>query len=151
MASKKTTVKVEPKVNVIDYSFGTQTYQIDPTRQKAIRERFTDHFKEKKFDEGLLAAVDYIDNICEGSGSHRPDLVLIDLNLPKVDGLQVLAHLRNHPLCGSTPVVIVTSSDAPRDRERATRLGAALYFRKPSEFDEFMQLGAIVKDALAMK
>jgi len=47
--------------------------------------------------------------------------------------------------------VIVTSSDAPRDRERATRLGAARYFRKPSEIDEFMQLGGIVKDALAMK
>ena len=96
-------------------------------------------------------AVDYIDNIGEGSGSRRPDVVLIDLNLPKVDGLQVLAHLRNHPFCAATPVVIVTSSDAPRDRERAAGLGVARYFRKPSEIDEFMRLGAIVKDALAMK
>ena len=118
-----------------------------------IREALQEHRIEHELfvvSDGAQA-VDYIDNICEGSGSHRPDLVLIDLNLPKVDGLQVLAHLRNHPLCGSTPVVIVTSSDAPRDRERAIRLGAARYFRKPSEFDEFMQLGAIVKDALAMK
>jgi len=81
----------------------------------------------------------------------RPDVVLIDLNLPKVDGLRVIAHLRNHPLCAATPVVVVTSSDAPRDRERATGLGVARYFRKPSELDEFMHLGAIVKDALAMK
>ena len=118
-----------------------------------VREALMEHRIEHELfvvSDGVQA-VDYIDNIAEGSGSRPPDVVLIDLNLPKVDGLRVIAHLRNHPLCAATPVVVVTSSDAPRDRERATGLGVARYFRKPSELDEFMHLGAIVKDALAMK
>lgn len=72
-----------------------------------------------------------------------------DLNLPKVEGHQLLARFRSHPLCRQTPVVVVPSSDAPRDREEAALLGAARYFRKPSDLDEFMQLGAVVRDAIA--
>ena len=47
------------------------------------------------------------------------------------------------------PVVIVTSSDAPQDRKRAAQLGATRYFRKPPELDDFMELGAIVKELVS--
>ena len=55
---------------------------------------------------------------------------------------------RAHPLCASVPVIIVTSSDAPRDRKRAELLGASFYFRKPSDLLEFMELGRVIKEAV---
>lgn len=74
-----------------------------------------------------------------------PDVVLLDLNLPKTDGHELMALLRAHPLCGKTPVIVVTSSDARRDRERAFQMGAARYFRKPSDLIEFLKLGLVIR------
>ena len=77
-----------------------------------------------------------------------PDLVLLDLNLPKGDGSEVLTELRKHPECADTPVIIVTSSDAPKDRERMLKLGITRYFRKPSDLAAFMELGAVVREVM---
>jgi CheY-like chemotaxis protein len=74
-----------------------------------------------------------------------PDLLLLDLNLPKVDGTEVLAEFRRHPSCAKTPVIVVSSSGAARDRARVTALGIDCYFQKPSDLDEFLKLGEIVK------
>lgn len=74
-----------------------------------------------------------------------PDLVLLDLNLPKRSGEVLLKRIRESPLCTPIPVVIVTSSDSPRDRETSTRLGANSYFRKPPDFEEFLKLGSVIK------
>ncbi len=73
-----------------------------------------------------------------------PDVFLLDLNLPSGDGHELLEKFRAHPQCTAVPVVVVTSSDAPRDRARAERSGADAYFRKPSNLNEFMELGAVV-------
>ncbi len=75
-----------------------------------------------------------------------PDLILLDLNLPKVDGVGVLTEFRKHRECAQTPVIIITSSDSQKDRSRVDGLGIARYFRKPSELNAFMQLGAIVRE-----
>ncbi len=74
-----------------------------------------------------------------------PDVVLLDLNLPKYGGEALLKRMRESPACNGVPVVIVTSSDSPKDRQTAAQLGASSYFRKPTDFDEFLKLGAIVK------
>jgi two-component system, chemotaxis family, response regulator Rcp1 len=66
-----------------------------------------------------------------------PDVFLLDLNLPKTDGHDVLNQFRAHPLCTTVPVVIVTSSDAPRDRKRAERLGANVYSESHPIFRTF--------------
>ena len=63
----------------------------------------------------------------------------------RVDGLKVLEEFRKHPACAQTPVMILTSSHAPKDRARVEALGANVYFRKPSDLAEFMALGALVK------
>ena len=76
-----------------------------------------------------------------------PELILLDLNLPRVDGAQVLSHIRQTQAYKATPVIILTSSDSPRDRETALRLGASLYFRKPTDLTSFMMLGAVIRDA----
>jgi CheY-like chemotaxis protein len=75
-----------------------------------------------------------------------PDLMLLDLNLPKVDGPNILQEFRKHPACTHTPVIVVTSSDSEKDRARVAEFQATRYFRKPSDFDAFMELGRIVKE-----
>ena len=77
------------------------------------------------------------------------DIILLDLNLPKRNGTQVLERVRRSASCGSVPVVILTSSDSPRDRSQVAELRATQYFRKPSRLDDFMKLGPLVKDLLA--
>lgn len=74
-----------------------------------------------------------------------PDVVLLDLNLPKKSGDEVLQHLRASKRCGEALVVIVSSSDARADRVAVERLFISGYFLKSSDYDEFMKLGAIVK------
>ncbi|SRR5579871_5823227 len=80
-----------------------------------------------------------------------PDLLLLDLNLPKVDGSAILAEFRKRPECAETPVIVISSSDAPRDRARTQELGVAHYFRKPSDLEAYLQLGSIVKTLLESK
>jgi Response regulators consisting of a CheY-like receiver domain and a winged-helix DNA-binding domain len=77
-----------------------------------------------------------------------PDLLLLDLNLPKVNGEEVLSHLRVSRRCAQMPVIVITSSDSDKDRDMAHRMGAARYFRKPSDLAEFMRLGAVIKGLL---
>ena len=95
------------------------------------------------------AALDYVTRIGTGSECPCPDVVLLDLNLPKADGLTVLEQLRQHPQGERVPVIVVTSSDAERDRARVAAYDATRYFRKPSDFDAFIELGAVVRDMLA--
>jgi CheY-like chemotaxis protein len=77
-----------------------------------------------------------------------PDLVLLDLNLPRATGSRVLTRIRQSPRCAGTPIIVITSSDSPLDRESAASLGATGYFQKPGDLAGFMQLGRIVRDAL---
>lgn len=71
----------------------------------------------------------------------RPDLIVLDLNLPKNDGTDVLRSIRERDDLSGVPVVILTSSDSPRDRQLAEKLGATSYITKPSDLDAFLNLG----------
>lgn len=93
-------------------------------------------------------AVDYIEVLERDEAVRRPDLVLLDLNLPMKSGSQVLERLRQSALCADVPVVILTSSDSPNDKAQAAQLRATEYFRKPSRLDEFMTLGQVVRKIL---
>ena len=94
------------------------------------------------------AAVQFLTATDEDGNTPLPDLVLLDLNLPKVSGENVLRHLRNSERYGSVPVLVLTSSDSARERERVMELGIAHYFRKPSEYSEFLKLGGLVREIL---
>jgi DNA-binding response OmpR family regulator len=93
-------------------------------------------------------AIEFIDRIQAGDASQCPDLIILDLNLPKRTGSEVLHHLRNTEKCRETPVLIVTSSDSEQDREKVSTMGTSGYFRKPSAYAAFMKVGAIVRDLL---
>lgn len=69
-----------------------------------------------------------------------PGLILLDLRLPKVDGLDVLRELKGHPVYRNIPVVVLTTSDEDRDVKRSYELGAASYIVKPVEFEKFLEV-----------
>jgi DNA-binding response OmpR family regulator len=69
----------------------------------------------------------------------RPHLLLLDLQLPKLDGLQLLRRLRSEPRTQLLPVVVLTSSDEDRDVIEGYRLGANSYIRKPVDFNQFTE------------
>jgi len=77
-----------------------------------------------------------------------PDFVILDLNLPRHSGIEILKRLRNVPRYAAAPVIIFTSSDSPQDRIEALRLGANRYFQKPTDLAGFMKLGEMVKEIL---
>jgi CheY-like chemotaxis protein len=81
-------------------------------------------------------------------GASCPDLFLIDLNLPKRPGDEILERIRQSNRCAHIPAIVITSSDSPRDRARARELGASFYFRKPADLERFMAIGGIVRDFL---
>ena len=88
-------------------------------------------------------ALDYLKN--EGNYSDvskypRPDLILLDLRLPKVDGIEVLNIIKEDPKLQSIPVVIMTTSDAENDIVSAYSKGAGSYLVKPMDFDKLVML-----------
>jgi two-component system response regulator len=73
-----------------------------------------------------------------GTTPLRPALVLLDVKLPKVDGLEVLRRIRSNPSTAALPVVVLTTSNEERDIVESYRLGANSYVRKPVVFAEFV-------------
>jgi CheY-like chemotaxis protein len=92
-------------------------------------------------------AIDFIARAEEDPDAPCPHLLVLDLNLPKRDGFEVLRRLRASAVCKDVPVLVVTSSDAPGDLKQAAALGAG-YFRKPPSLEEFLKLGGVLKQLM---
>jgi CheY-like chemotaxis protein len=92
-------------------------------------------------------AIQFLDNV-DRQVVPCPDLVLLDLNIPKKDGTEVLRHLRQTQSCKKSLVLVVTSSDSSRDRAAVNALGTNGYFRKPSVYADFLKLGEVVRSLL---
>lgn len=90
-------------------------------------------------------AIGKIARVDRGLDGEVPGLVLIDVNLPRMGGDEVLQRLRQSPVCGSVPVIMFSSSDSRAERQRAFDLGATEYFCKPSSLPDFMKLGKLVR------
>jgi CheY-like chemotaxis protein len=86
-------------------------------------------------------ALDYVQRQGGFENAVIPDLIVLDLNLPKSDGSDVLRCIRESPDYTGVPVVVLTSSDSPKDRKVIEALGANCFITKPSDLDDFMSLG----------
>jgi CheY-like chemotaxis protein len=76
----------------------------------------------------------------EGNMINIPSLILLDIKLPKVDGLEVLKHIRNIEITKYIPLVMLTSSTEERDLITAYELGANSYIKKPIDFNSFVEV-----------
>ena len=86
------------------------------------------------------AALAYLRRQAPHADAIRPDLILLDLNLPKMDGREVLAEVKADPALRRIPVVVLTTSDAEEDIVRSYDLHANAYVRKPFDVNEFMRV-----------
>jgi len=78
--------------------------------------------------------------------SPRPDLVFLDLNLPRLDGRDVLSMMKADPALRSIPVIVLTTSESDQDVHNAYDLHANCYIRKPGDFDEFLRIVRACED-----
>lgn len=79
------------------------------------------------------------------AGELRPAVILLDLKLPRVDGLEVLRQLKAHPAYSTIPVVILTTSSEDRDINTAYQLGVNSYIVKPVDFEKFQAVAAQIE------
>ena len=93
-------------------------------------------------------AIRIFDEVDENIGAAAPHLIILDINLPRKSGHEVLKHMRRSARCAKAHVIVVSSSDSARDRSRMAELGAEAYFRKPSEYAGFLKLGDLVSSVL---
>jgi CheY-like chemotaxis protein len=89
-------------------------------------------------------AMDYLDGRGPFAGRSLPDLFVLDLNLPKCTGNDILRRIRDLPECRGIPVIMLTSSDSPEDKSMAAKLGAAMFITKPADLDQFLALGGVL-------
>jgi CheY-like chemotaxis protein len=83
-------------------------------------------------------------------GAVPADLFLLDINMPKATGLEVLAKIKSDPKLKGIPVAILTSSVAPNEKVRAEQLGADRFIRKPSDLYEFLaEVGTTLKNLMS--
>ena len=77
-----------------------------------------------------------------------PDMLLLDLNIPRFDGFHVLGYLRKLAQCTQMPAIVMTSSAAPADKTRSAACNVSAYFNKPSTYAEFLEIGDIIRKHL---
>ncbi|HET6951265.1 MAG TPA: response regulator [Acidimicrobiales bacterium] len=87
-----------------------------------------------------VVALDYLRNPTAHEGGVRPDLILLDLNLPRRDGRQVLEDVKSDPDLRRIPIVVLTTSEAEEDVLRSYDLHANAYVTKPVDFDKFVRV-----------
>jgi CheY-like chemotaxis protein len=90
-------------------------------------------------------ALTYLRNAAVAEETSVPALVLLDLNLPRVSGIEVLTELKKDSRLGAIPVIIVSSSMAPPDQVATSRLGAAGYFQKPNDLAAYRRLLEVIE------
>jgi CheY-like chemotaxis protein len=122
----------------------------NPADVLLVREALDEH----GVDCDLVTAIDgeeairYLDGVEVGTNG-PPALIILDLNLPRRSGGEVLRHIRMGNQCSQIPVVILSSSEDARDKQLAVDLGVTGYIRKPSDLKEFMTIGGLLKEILS--
>lgn len=106
--------------------------------QEALRELSIRHRLQVAEDGG--AALSYLEGIAAAQTGRLPDLIILDINLPIMNGLEVLAVIKSSDQTRSIPVIVMSSSSAESDIATAYRLNANCYTQKPIEIDGFFEV-----------
>ncbi len=91
-------------------------------------------------------AIAYLRRLYPFQNATRPDLILLDLNIPKKDGREVLAEIKADPLLHDIPVVVLTTSNADQDIQKTYNLEVNAYINKPVDFDRFFDIVQKIED-----
>ena len=113
---------------------------LDLTKRAFARRHVLNPIQQARDGEEALAYIERWD-----AGDPVPVLVLLDLRLPKINGLEVLQRLKSHPKYSAIPVVVLTTSAEDRDIEEAYKLGCNSYIVKPVEFEKFMEVASQIE------
>ncbi len=132
------------EVNVIEVLL----VEDDPGDELMTREAFAENKVRNQLHVARDGeeALDFLYRRGAHADAPRPDLILLDLNLPKFDGREVLARIKEDEDLRSIPVVVLTTSDAEEDIVRSYRLHANAYVTKPVDFDRFLQVVRQIDD-----
>ena len=120
----------------------------DPGDVLMTREAFGDYKVKNQLhvvSDGV-EAMGFLRREGEHADAPRPDLVLLDLNLPRMDGREVLQAVKSDPELASIPVVVLTTSEAEEDVLRSYSLHANAYVTKPVDFERFIQVVRQIDD-----
>lgn len=112
--------------------------------QEALKEAKV-HTNLNVVEDGV-EALQYVHNETSYADAERPDLILLDLNLPRMDGRQVLEELKQDPALRQIPVVILTTSEAEQDILKSYDLHANCYITKPVDLHQFMRVVQTLED-----
>jgi len=113
---------------------------IDLTKRAFKRRNVLNPIQEARDGEEALAYIKRWE-----AGEPAPVFILLDLKLPKVNGLEVLKQLKAHPAYASIPIIVLTTSAEDRDIEEAYKLGCNSYIVKPVEFEKFMDVATQIE------
>ncbi len=133
-ASKATETQQQDRLDIL-------LIENDPAAAVLTREAF----KEVGLHEGVTSvpngdeALAYLRNKENYREHLHPDIIFLDLHLPKLSGLEVLQEIKNNPAWAPTPVVVVSGSSDPAEIRRAYELHASCYIKKPSDLEEFLR------------
>lgn len=130
-----TSVQTQPILLVED-----NPMDVDLTKKAFARHNLTNPIEVARDGEEALAWIERWE-----AGEPKPVVVLLDLKLPRVDGLEVLRRFKSHPQFRTIPVVVLTTSEEDNDVKSAYEIGANSYIVKPVDFNKFMQVAEQVK------
>jgi CheY-like chemotaxis protein len=117
-----------------------RTIDVDLTKRAFAKRKLLNPITVARDGEEVLALFDGWE-----AGEPIPICILLDLKMPKVNGLEVLRRLKRHPKFSSIPVIVLTTSTEDSDIQEAYKLGCNSYIVKPVEFDKFMNVASTVE------
>ena len=120
----------------------------DPADVRLTREALKNKKVHTTMDtvEDGLEAMAYLRREDNYAGMPRPDLILLDLNMPRMDGREVLSELKKDPRLKSIPVIVLTTSEGEEDILSAYEMNANCYITKPVDWKQFIRVVELIED-----
>ncbi len=115
----------------------TQAFSFDHEVLSILRELLLHELEQKESEQQIMSYAEEVEKAVEIAAEFHPDLILMDIQLPDMDGLEATKRLKADPATASIPVIAVTSLAMRGDREKIEEAGCAGYFTKPIDIKTF--------------